>query len=116
MAEKLTINEHFWGLYNSNPYLDWNTQDSAADTADEVAFTNGDIVAVTCTESGYFRASTTGQTATNLRDHGRFTLAGETRIFWMTEATASSFLAYVAADSIASKWQYCKLGNRKVGL
>lgn len=114
VRERLTLNDHFWGLHISDPYVNWNTQDSAADTADEVEFTQGDIVAVRCTEAGFFRGGATGQTAANLRDYGRFTLAGETVIFWLSQS--DDFLAYVAKDSVAAKWQYCILGNRSAGI
>lgn len=109
------MSEHFWSQYISDPYVDWNTQDSAADTADEVEFATGDIVVVRCTEAGFFRGGATGQTAANLRDHGRFTLAGETVTFWMS--TTDKFLAYVASDSsVAAKWQYKIIGHRTAGL
>lgn len=109
MKNRLDIQQHIWGRLIDDLYVNWTTRSVAASTTDKATLTEYGIYAIQAFDDAYFLAGASNVDSSDLTAVGRFVGAG--RIIVIHLYTASqNYVAFLARDAIASKWQYLKLG------
>jgi hypothetical protein len=112
MKNFLDVNQHFWGRHVDDLYANWTTRSVAASTTDKATLVEYGIYSLQAMEDGYFLAGDSDVDLSDLTVVGRFVKAGQIIVVHLY-AASKNYVAFLARDAIASKWQYIQLGRRE---